>query len=456
MRIHFSHQLWLLFIASIASGGSWAIQSADSVLDWNTAIGEVIRDDTTLPGPVYASRTYMMVHAAIYDAVNSISREHEPYILDVTAPLGTSADAAVGQAAHDVLVSLYPDQAGALSIQLTTFLSGIPPGPGKNDGILLGQAAAEAIIEARAFDHAYDTVAHPDGTLPGEWRRTPPTFGEPLGTQWPMVTPACLRSGAQMRPPGPPGLASPEYTAAYNEVKAYGKIDSASRTAEQTEIGLFWAYDRGGLGPPLILYNQIAQYVAQANGNSLAQNAHLFALVNLAMADAAVACWECKYHFNLWRPITGIQLGDTDGNPDTVGDPAWLPLGAPGGGVVPDFTPPFPAYTSGHATFCAASLKMLANYYGGDTMDISLTSDEIPGVTRTFGSFSEAIEENGQSRIYLGIHWSFDKVLGIQNGNQIADYVFKHLLRPVHDADVDKDGKVGPEDLILLQEKWQQ
>jgi hypothetical protein len=242
-------------------------------------------------------------------------------------------------------------------------------------------------------------------------------------------------------------LGSQEYTDAYNEAMSLGGDGihtPTTRTAEQTEIGLFWAYDgTPGLGVPPRLYNQITGVICQQMGNTEVQNARLLALVNIAMADTGIAVWDTKYVNNFWRPITAIREGDTDGNPDTTADPNWTPLGAPADNHSgTNFTPPFPAYTSGHAGFGAALFRTLADFYGTDDVTFTIGSDEFNGRTldargkvrpvifRTFNSFSAAAEENGQSRIYLGIHWHFDKVEGIMEGDNVADSVFSHALTP--------------------------
>jgi len=241
-----------------------------------------------------------------------------------------------------------------------------------------------------------------------------------------------MLDGAQFRPPPAPALTSAQYTAAFNEVKSLGAKNSTTRTADQTQIGIFWGYDRSGMGTPPALYNQLVQVIAKQKHNSTVENARLFALANVAMADAGVAAWDCKFIDNLWRPITAIQHADTDGNPDTTADPKWEPLGAPGGGVVPNFTPPFPAYVSGHATFGAAVCEVLKDFYHTDHVHFTLSSDELPGVTRHFDSFTQAAAENGESRIYLGIHWQFDNTVGQSVGRQVADFVFANTLTRDH------------------------
>jgi PAP2 superfamily len=283
-----------------------------------------------------------------------------------------------------------------------------------------------------------------------------------VGSLWGNVTPFALTSAEQFHVPPPPALTSQEYTDAFNEVKNYGGDGVTTptlRTPEETQIGIFWAYDGSpGLGTPPREYNQIAETIAVQQGNTVVQNARFFALINLSMADAAITCWDAKYDYNLWRPVTGIRDAGADGNPATTADPNWTPLGVPAdNGSGTNFTPPFPSYASGHATFGGALFSIMADFYGRDDVHFTIGSDEFNGVTkdqngvvrpvvtRSFNSFSQAAEENGQSRIYLGIHWSFDKVQGIQQGNEIADYVFQHLLRPSHDRDRGHDFDAGSE-----------
>jgi hypothetical protein len=295
------------------------------------------------------------------------------------------------------------------------------------------------MMTARANDHAFDVVPYTPGSNPGDWQPTAPDFTPAWGPGWGDVTPFMMDAAAQFRPPPPPALTSAEYTAAFNDVKSLGEKNSTTRTADQTQIGIFWAYDRAGTGTPPALYNQAVQVIAKQKHNTVVENARLFALANLAMADAGVAAWDCKFVDNLWRPITAIQQAGTDGNPDTTADPRWEPLGAPGGGDGShNFTPPFPAYVSGHATFGGAVFEVLKDFYHTDHVKFTLSSDELPGVTRTFKTFTQAAEENGRSRIYLGIHWEFDNTEGQKLGRQIADFVFAHALlkdKPGHGHD---------------------
>ena len=407
-------------------------------------------------GPTRSSRAMAIVHIAMFEAVNAVTGGYTSYTGLPRAGLAVSLKAAVAQAAHDTLVALYPSHASTFAAKLSEDLATVIDPVARQAGIDLGQSAAQQILARRSGDGSDNTVPYAFSNDPGKWRVDPlnPTQ-EPLGEEWPQVAPFVMTSASQFRAPAPPSIDSAEYAAAYDEVKQIGGdgvITPTTRTAEQTQIGIFWAYDgTPSLCAPPRLYNQIAVQIGMQQGLDVAQMARLLALVNVAMADTGIGVWDSKYFYNYWRPVTGIRESDPgtgpsglgDGNAATVGDVNFTPLGAPASNQAgQDFTPPFPAYPSGHAGFGGTLFETLRNFFGRDDIAFTFVSDELNGQTvdtqgnvrplvpRTFTSFSQAEEENGQSRIYLGIHWSFDKTSGIAQGRQIADYVFENIFKP--------------------------
>ncbi|MFN2540958.1 MAG: chloroperoxidase [Chthoniobacterales bacterium] len=410
-------------------------------------------------GPGRASRAMAIVHIAIADAVSAITHGFQSYTDVQLTHRPVSLSAAIAQAAHDALVAVYPSQTQTFDTDLANDLAGIRNQIAKNNGIDLGQRVASAVLALRANDGSEipEPVLGVDyftSDQPGHWRQDP--IGQQpiaLGAHWGECKPFVLQSGDQFRVPAPPDMTSAEYTAAYNEVKSVGGdgvVTPTSRTEEQTFIGTFWAYDgTPSLCAPPRLYNQITVQLADQKHLNIVDLARLLALVNTALADAGMAVWESKFYWDFWRPIAGIRESDPgtgstglgDGNPDTVGDVNFTPLGAPASNLSgPNFTPPFPAYPSGHAGFGGALFQTLRRFFGTDAITFTFVSDEFNGITkdnqgnvrpympRTFTSLSQAEEENGQSRIYLGIHWAFDKTQGIIQGQQIADYVFDHAF----------------------------
>lgn len=429
----------------------------DMVLQWHTIALDAVRDDHALSspreqfGPTRSSRALGIVQAAVYDAVNSIDGTYEPYLFSEKAAPGASIEAAAAQAAHDALVWLYPSRAANFDAALKEDLAAIPQASAQA-GAVVGRAVAAKLTKLRANDGANEPSSYVFRNEPTTWSPDPlHPNQQALTPNWGRVAPFTMTSGDEFRPEAPPDSKSDEYAAAFQEVVEYGGDGTTTptkRSEEQTEIGIFWGYDgQPGLCSPPRLYNQIVAQIARDRGNTMIANARLLALVNLAQADAAIASWDAKYAYDLARPITAIRQADRDGNPDTIGDPTWAPYGAPANnGNGTNFTPPFPAYTSGHATFGGAVFETLRDFYGTDDIAFTFLSDEFNGKTfdqngvqrplkpRSFASLSQAEEENGQSRIYLGIHWAFDKTAGIKQGNQIADRVFSKFLRVKPDS----------------------
>lgn len=413
-------------------------------------------------GPVRAARAIAIVHIAMADAVAAVSGKFHSYMPTPEVPANTSLKAAIAQAGHDTLVALFPRQAASFDSYLAEDLAHVTDEEAKTNGVALGQVTASEILKIREKDGAelsepYAVVNHTTSDEPGHWRLDPINPGQkPLGAYWWKVKPFLMSSADQFRLPPPPAMDSPEYAAAYEEVKRVGGdgiVTPTERTEDQTVAGLFWAYDgTPTLCAPPRLYNQIAVHIGKQRGLDIVEFARFLALLNLSMAEAGLASWDSKYFHDFWRPVTGIREADEgtgpsgrgDGNPATVGDPTFIPFGAPASNLTgPNFTPPFPAYPSGHATFGGAIFQTMRNFFGTDDIEFTFVSDELNGVTadntgivrprleRTFHNLSEAEEENGQSRIYLGIHWSFDKTGGITQGRNVANFVYSNAYQPI-------------------------
>ncbi|MEQ8848807.1 PEP-CTERM sorting domain-containing protein [Botrimarina sp.] len=413
----------LLLLASVS------LVRADVVLDWNRVASDVLRDNLSLQNPGMASRSLAMMNLAIYDAF-AMTTPGDTMFFNYggghQSP-GMTADykAAAAQAAYTVLSGIYDDQYATLNGALSASLSAVPDSAAKTEGIAMGAMIGHSILAERASD-GYDSLSQYLPTdEPGHWQSDPINPGqEAWGPAWGEVTPFALASNRQFMPGRMPALTSKAYADAFNEVKELGAADSTTRTAEQTEIGNFWAYDRAGMGTPHRLFGDVLQTIAAQQANTPKENAELFAKATVAMADAGVVAWNSKFQYDFWRPVTGIREADLDGNPLTEADPDWTPLGAPGGDGNNNFTPPFPTYVSGHATFGGALFGVLQEFYGTDDIAFTLASEEMPGVLRDYDSFSEAMAENGRSRVYLGIHWNFDDTVGQQLGLRVADYLF--------------------------------
>jgi hypothetical protein len=388
----------------------------DAVLRWNELVLQAIRTDRT-PPPT-AARNLAMVHVAVYDAVNAVTRTHEYYLTDVRPVPEASPTAAAAAAAHRVLIALYPRQKRTLDDALTASLAEVA-GQGRESGAQLGEFVADRVLEWRQGDGSDNAGKYVPKTGLGMWRPTGPDFRPALLPEWSRVRPFAVRDVGRFRPPGPPPLGSPAYVAAFREVRSLGSRDSRTRTAEQSDIAFFWADDVGTSTPPGH-WNRIAQEASRGRGLSLAENARLFALLNISLADAALVCWSCKFSFELWRPITAIRESSEDAVAAAPADPEWIPLLT---------TPPFPAYTSGHSTFSGAGAAALARYFGTDRVSFTTTSEGLPGVRRSFETFSAAAAEAGMSRIYGGIHWQHDNVDGLAIGRAVGEYVCRNALR---------------------------
>jgi membrane-associated phospholipid phosphatase len=380
--------------------------SVDEVVRWN----QVATDATVAAkiNPLAESRIFAILHAAIHDAVNAIEPRYEPYQPKTSpAPAGASVEAAIAGAAHATLVALLPDSKATFDAALEETLRSITDDSRKAPGLEVGRTAAAAILTARENDGANRTVEYTPGTKPGDYCPTPPDFKPAALVQWASMTPFVLKSADQFRCPDPPAVNSSRALADLEEVKAIGGSKSATRTPEQSEIGRYW-YESSPQG-----WNRIAREVLAARQFDVWENARLFALLNLAMADGYIGGFDTKYHCNYWRPVTAIRAG---------GDSEWL-------SYLP--TPPVPDYPSTHTVEGAAAATVMARFFNTDFISFSMTSGgEYPGITRKFWSFSEAARENGASRILCGIHFSTAVNAGYVQGERIGEWAYENALRP--------------------------
>lgn len=468
-RIFFSTCIISLVACGGSSGGGAGDRNTDTfktmTAHWNHVSVDASGYDHTPSGarenmgPTRSSRAMAIVHIAMYDAANVASGlKYEPfYLSDIV--VNASVEAAIARASRDTLIALFPSQRASFESHYENDLKQLPDDAITARGLEVGARAAARALAERNDDGSSDldqNVPYRFSQEPGAWRRDPlnPTQ-EPLGANWFKVSPFVLKSATQFRSAPPPALDSVQYAEEFAEVFRLGGdgiTTPTERTEDQTFAGLFWAYDgTPSLCAPPRLYNQITLQIASDQGivDDL-ELTRLLALVNVSMADAGITSWETKYYYNLWRPITAIREADEgtgpsgkgDGNPLTFGDPEWSPLGAPASNLSDNnFSPPFPAYVSGHATFGGALFQSIRNYFGTDNISFTFVSDELNGQTldnngnvrpyrpRSYANLKEAELENAMSRIYLGIHFRSDAIEGIKMGNSVADYVYANKFR---------------------------
>jgi hypothetical protein len=387
-------------------------QPVDVVTEWNQqAITLTLLPASALTGAQQA-RVMAIVHVAVHDAVNGITKKYETYLSPGPAPDNTSPEAAAIAAAHHTLRNLFGSQAESLDAAYESSLTA--HGLSQNDpGISYGRSAAAAILALRANDHSaqaqFDYNA-PGAGAPGVWVRLNNAPASLPG--WGNVTPFVLRSGSQFRPDPPLALDSKQYAKDYNEIKEIGSLNSSTRTNEQTQIALFWRASASAI------WNPVLSQVLATRNLSLSATARTFALLYLAASDATVACWDAKYTYNNWRPISAIKGGDSDGNEATAADGAWAPLIA---------TPPHPEYPSGHSTASSAMAMILESVFEDNPgVPIAVTQT---GITRQWQTFSEGVGEVIEARIYSGIHLRTSDEVGARLGRKVARFVLKHALQ---------------------------
>jgi hypothetical protein len=402
--------LWLLFWCSMLLAPLAA--RADVVTDWNmTAIRAA--QASGQPTPMFA-RNVAMVHAAIYDAINAIDRSHTVYAVDIQAKPGASLEAAAAAAAYGVLTKLYWTQTPAFDVALEGSLTAIPDGPARADGLAVGTEVAETLLARRKDDRSNATVTYTPTSDPGVYRLTPPAFAPVALPHWGGVTPFLLTRADQFPLAGPPALTSAEFATDLNEVKTLGAKHSATRTRDQTDAARLW------IATTVVTDNDAARQLSTHKGLSVLENARLFALLNMAGADALIACWEAKYRYLYWRPVTAIPNADSAGNSGITADPAWEPL-------IP--TPAHPEYPSGRTSYTSATARVLQEFFG-DEVRVSLTNPAVK-VTRPYQSLAQMGQEVEDARVWGGMHYRTAVVHGSELGRSVADYGLKNYLRPV-------------------------
>jgi membrane-associated phospholipid phosphatase len=399
------------------------------VIQWNKTLLTIVRTPGAQPATVHPTRSFAVMHAAMYDAVNAIDGTHRPYLvrLERISP-HASQDAAAASSAHEVLTALYPTQQTTIDTQLDQSLNQIPDGADKTEGVAIGKAVADALLDLRSDDNSSaPPIPYVFGAAPGDYQSTPPNFpSQPVFTHWSRVTPFALTHANQFRPGPPPALTSTDYTQAFIEVKSLGIANSTSVTADQAFTGKFWN------GAIQNYWNEIAQTAAQSRQLTTAQSARLFALLNFTIADGVIAFYDAKYTYNRWRPITAIRSADADNNPSTISDATWLPeVGK---------TAADPSYPGAHAVISAGGASVLRMFLGVNQFHFPVTSEVVPGVVRTFDSIGAAEQEASLSRVYAGVHFRTDEAAGDRLGRAIADFVVDNYLNPVdrhEDREVD-------------------
>lgn len=396
-------------------------QPVNVVVQWNRTLLVIVRTPGAQPATVHPTRSFAILHAAIYDAVNAIDGTHRPYLIRLSGvSRDASQEAAAAAAAHEVLVALYPGFQAALDAALQQSLAQIPDGNDKVEGIRIGQKVADGILALRSNDGSNaKPIPYVFGTAPGDYQSTPPNFpAQPQFTHWSRVTPFALERASQFRPGPPPALSSDTYGDAFNQIKSLGIVNSTTATADEALTGRFWN------GAIQNYWNEITQTFSETHGLTTAQNARLFALLNLSFADDVIAFYDAKYTYNFWRPVTAIRAADTGINPETVADPNWIPeVGK---------TAPDPSYPGAHAVISASGAEVLISFFERGHAEFSVTSEVLPGVERSFTSISAAAEEATLSRIFGGQHFRFDLTTGQRLGRDVADFVLDNFLTSAH------------------------
>ena len=389
--------------------GSATTVSADVITDWNEKAVAFVTPRMTPPA---AQRAVAIVQVAMFDAVNAIEPRYRPYLIQLPAPSTASKEAAAAAAAGAALRRLVPQVEKEVSDAVAVYLAAVADGDAKSDGVKLGTAVADRILEARGGDGANAADSYRPQTRPGVYVPTPFT----VGSAWPNLKPFAMTSPAQFRPQPPVALASAQWAADYNEIKELGARASTKRSARQTEDARFWLIT----GPQST--DPIARQLVAANRMNLVDSARFMALSAVALADAYVAVLDAKYHYEFWRPITAIRNGDNDDNPATERDAAWQPI---------DSTPMHPEYPCAHCIGSAALAAVVETVLGSaDVPEVAMTSPTAPGVTHRWTNMRVYAAEVSNARIFAGFHYRFSTVVGADMGRKLGEYVARNVMQP--------------------------
>jgi hypothetical protein len=420
----------LLIALALVVLASPKVARANAVTDWNVIASNSIVVTAGQPPPVSVLH-FAMVQGAVYDAVNAIDRGYQPYLVQPPSNPTDSKEAATAAAAFRVLVGVFPGQIGTLQPIYDAYIAALPDNPpgSKAAGIAIGEATASAMLTNRMNDGRFGPAPtpYPSPRPPGIWRPTPPNFGSDPAPWVGNVRPFIMPSAEMLRTDGPNALTSAEYAEDFNEVKELGSLTSITRTPDQTDAAIWWQ------DQAMALWNRIFRTLSASQNLDIVRSARLFAMENLAAADAAIGCWNDKYYYWFWRPITAIREADTDGNPATEADPTWLPLFDPSTPVCNPpllVTPSFPDHPSGHSCASSAFVNTLQNFFGTDKIGFSAFSNK-SCTTRSFERFSDALKEIIDARVWGGIHFRTADVQGSVLGNKVAHYLEKHYFQPV-------------------------
>jgi hypothetical protein len=403
-----------VLVAAAVIIGAAPSSFANVITDWDEKALAAVTPLASLGGtnPYLAQRMMAIVHAAMFDAVNSIERRYRPYLAELPAQPTTSKEAAAATAAATVLATVDAKTANEMKAALATYLASIPDGAAKSDGVKLGEAVAVKVMEARANDGCDAPDSYRPRTTPGVYVPTAIT----ISSMWPDMKPFVMAKPSQFRPVPPVSLDSKEWAADYNELKDYGGQSSTKRSAQQTEIARFWL-----VGPP-VAYHPFVRQLVSTKQMDIVDSARFMTLVSVGLTDAIIAVLDAKYHYNFWRPITAIRNGDADDNPATDREATWQPI-AP--------TPMHPEYPCAHCIQSGSVAGVVKAVLGSDEIpEIAMTSPTAPGVTRRWTNMTALTDEIASARIWAGFHYRFSTRVGTNMGRQVGDYVVKSVMQP--------------------------